>query len=82
MCYEKAGDKCEKNGYDILDVIGEAGTTTAVKATKEVSTTDTTVTHNRTMIIQCKPPKPPEIKPTSVPAQTPPTPTPAAIPPK
>jgi hypothetical protein len=56
MCYQKAGSLCENKGYDILDVTGETGTTTDVKTADGLSTTKTTTTHNRIMIIQCKAP--------------------------
>jgi hypothetical protein len=51
LCYHKAGNICEERGYEVLEVTGEAGTVTAVKS----STATTTTTHNRIMVIQCKP---------------------------
>lgn len=56
LCYQKAGSICEDRGYEILEVTGEAGTVTAVKSATGLSTATTTTTHNRIMIMQCKPP--------------------------
>ena len=59
-CYQKAGGICEEQGYEVLEVTGEAGTVTDVESTSKVSTAKTTTTHNRIMVIQCKPPIVPE----------------------
>lgn len=59
LCYQKAGSLCQENGYDIVEVTGEAGTVTDVNSSAGLSTTKTTTTHNRIMLIQCKD-KPPE----------------------
>ena len=55
-CYQKAGSTCEEQGYEILEVTGEAGTVTDVQSSSKMSTAKTTTTHNRIMVIQCKHP--------------------------
>lgn len=54
LCYQKAGSLCEDKGYDILDVTGEAGTTTDIKSSAVASSAKTVTTYNRIMIIQCR----------------------------
>lgn len=56
MCYERAGNKCQNKGYDIVDVSGEQGTVSAVKSATGLSTSTTTTTYNRIMVIECKEP--------------------------
>lgn len=60
VCYQKAGSICEELGYEVLEVTGESGTVTDVESNSKGSTAKTTTTHNRIMVIQCKPPVVPE----------------------
>lgn len=54
MCYEKAGENCQTSGYDILDVIGEQGTSSTTEASTTSSKSTTSTIHNRIMVIECK----------------------------
>lgn len=53
-CYQKAGNICKTNGYDILEVTGESGTVTEVESSSSNSTATTNTTYNRIMVIECK----------------------------
>lgn len=57
MCYEKAGNKCQNKGYDIVDVLGEQATISAVKSAAGLATSTTSTTYNRIMVIECKEPE-------------------------